>query len=246
VDETRARILLAEGRFDEAERVALSAVRTLEKGDERSLLAGALVTQGQALARLGEHSRARHVLWQAKDIAHFAGDAEGAGQALLTLLEELGGLMSSRELCSLFERAAGLLEGSKHPAILKRLNNCARHAVKSFSEEREKEERRAVEAESEAPKDDAARDSWKGFSLKHEVQRYEAELIERALHDAGGIVSHAAQLLGFRHHQTFVALLNNRHKTLLHARNPIIPRKRQAARVRATRQTPQHRVRAST
>ena len=56
--------------------------------------------------------------------------------------------------------------------------------------------------------------------------RYEAELIERALRDAEGVVSHAARLLGFRHHQTFVALLNNRHRGLLHARRPVIPRRR--------------------
>ena len=49
-----------------------------------------------------------------------------------------------------------------------------------------------------------------------------------ALRDAGGGVSHAARLLGFRHHQTFVALLNNRHKDLLHARNPVVPRRRAA------------------
>ena len=69
-------------------------------------------------------------------------------------------------------------------------------------------------------------EKWAGFSLKREVLRYESELIERALSDAGGVVSRAAKLLGFRHHQTFVALLNNRHKSLLHARKPIIPRRR--------------------
>ena len=44
VDETRARVLLAEGRTIEAEKTARSAVRRLEKGDELSLLAEALVT----------------------------------------------------------------------------------------------------------------------------------------------------------------------------------------------------------
>jgi hypothetical protein len=64
------------------------------------------------------------------------------------------------------------------------------------------------------------------------VLRYEAELIGRALRDADGVVSHAAKLLGFKHHQTFVALLNHRHKSLLHVRNPIIPRRRSVARLR--------------
>ena len=65
--------------------------------------------------------------------------------------------------------------------------------------------------------------------------RYEAELISRALRDADGVVSRAAKLLGFRHHQTFVALLNNRHKELLHARNPIVPRRRSLMRLRDQR-----------
>ena len=65
--------------------------------------------------------------------------------------------------------------------------------------------------------------------------RYEAELIERALRDAGGVVSRASKLLGFNHHQTFVALLNNRHKSLLHARRPIVPRKRSIIRAVAPR-----------
>ncbi len=62
--------------------------------------------------------------------------------------------------------------------------------------------------------------------MKSEVLRYEAELISRALRDADGVVSRAAKLLGFRHHQTFVALLNNRHKGLLGERRPVIPRRR--------------------
>ena len=65
--------------------------------------------------------------------------------------------------------------------------------------------------------------------------RYESELIGRALRDAEGVVSRAAKLLGFRHHQTFVALLNNRHKDLLHARTPIVPRRRSLVRVRDPR-----------
>ncbi len=52
VDETRARVLLAEGRVVDAEKVSRRAVRTLEKGDEHSLLAEALTTHGVALARL--------------------------------------------------------------------------------------------------------------------------------------------------------------------------------------------------
>jgi tetratricopeptide (TPR) repeat protein len=52
VDETRARVLLAEGLVAKAEEIVRAAVQTLEKGGEHSLLAEALTTHGIALARL--------------------------------------------------------------------------------------------------------------------------------------------------------------------------------------------------
>jgi len=57
VDETRARTLLAEGHVTEAERIVLSAVRTLERGGEQAVLAEALTTYGTVLARLGNYPR---------------------------------------------------------------------------------------------------------------------------------------------------------------------------------------------
>ncbi len=233
VEETRARVLLAEGHTAEAERVARAAVRRLEKGDERSPLAAALVTHGRALARLGEHARARSALRQAAELAEQAGDTTGAGRAAITLIEELGERMSARDISANFERAAGLLEGSKHLGDLARLSACAGFAVRALARKQEQASARETIVEREERADEATTEKWNGFSLKHEVQRYEAELIERALHEADGVVSRAAQLLGFKHHQTFIALLNNRHKNLLHARNPIVPRKRQTTRTRS-------------
>ena len=59
VDETRARIMLAEGNLREAERVIKAAVRVLERGGQQALLAEALTTQGTVMARIGNYSRAR-------------------------------------------------------------------------------------------------------------------------------------------------------------------------------------------
>jgi Bacterial regulatory protein, Fis family len=136
--------------------------------------------------------------------------------------------MTSGELCEAFARAHDLLEGSRDTLILARLSACARRAVDSLSAPR------GDAAEPFAPRG-SAEERWAGFSLKEEVLRYESELIGRALRDADGVVSRAAKLLGFRHHQTFVALLNNRHKELLHARNPIVPRRRSLIRLRDPR-----------
>ena len=151
----RARALVSEGKYEEAERVARAAARELEEGDQPQLLAECLTTLALAQSCAGRHEEARRTLMRAVEAT-----------------------------------------------------SAARAAPNSNAE--------------------SAEDRWAGFSLKAEVLRYEAELIERALRDAGGGVSYAARLLGFRHHQTFVALLNNRHKNLLHARNPVVPRRRAA------------------
>jgi tetratricopeptide (TPR) repeat protein len=154
-DEARARTLVSEGKYEEAEGLARAAVTALESSDSPRLLAECLTTLALAQASTGRHEDAR---------ATFARAIEAAAR---------GGA--------------------------------------------------APDAESDAA---SVEERWAGFSLKTEVLRYEAELIGRALRDAGGGVSYAARLLGFRHHQTFVALLNNRHKNLLHARNPVVPRRR--------------------
>jgi tetratricopeptide (TPR) repeat protein len=233
VDETRARVLIAEGKFAEAERLARSAARSLEAGGEKSLLAEALVTRGVALARAGQAAEAELSLRRAAETAGQAGDPDGAGHATLTLAEELGGGMTARELREVFEHASELLSNSQNPATLARLNACARRTVAALALSPAAVVAPAREGEDDAP----AEERWSGFSLKREVLRYEAELIERALRDAGGVVSRASKLLGFNHHQTFVALLNNRHKNLLHARNPIVPRRRSIVRVNAPRRS---------
>ncbi|MDQ3652720.1 MAG: tetratricopeptide repeat protein [Acidobacteriota bacterium] len=53
VDEVRARIMLAEERYNDALKVINPAVRTLERGGEQSLLAEAMETCAVVLARLG-------------------------------------------------------------------------------------------------------------------------------------------------------------------------------------------------
>jgi transcriptional regulator with PAS, ATPase and Fis domain len=68
--------------------------------------------------------------------------------------------------------------------------------------------------------------SWDGFSLKKEMLQAEKRLIQRALNDSRGVVSRAAKLLGFRHHQSLIALINSRHRDLLAVRSPVKIRRR--------------------
>src|SRR5215207_1367813 len=55
VNETRARVLVAEKKYRDADRIIVGAVKTFEQRGESALLADALTVQGVAWARLGAH-----------------------------------------------------------------------------------------------------------------------------------------------------------------------------------------------
>jgi DNA-binding NtrC family response regulator len=138
VDETRARAFLAEGRNDDAEKAIQSTIRTLEQGDEQALLAEALTTHGTVLARLGKHKQSRLALQRAIEIAHQAGNLDGAGLAALTMIEELGDNLTRDELRTIYERADQLLTNSQNSKTLGRLRAGARRIL--FTDDRRSEE----------------------------------------------------------------------------------------------------------
>ena len=67
--------------------------------------------------------------------------------------------------------------------------------------------------------------SWEKFSLRQHVRNYEKALIERALRDSGGAVTKAAHILGFKHHQSLISLINSRHRDLLGTRSTVRKRR---------------------
>jgi len=212
-NDTRARTLLAEGRVAEADRFARSAVRTLEKGDKHALLAEALMTYGVVMARLGNFARSRGLLEDAIRVAQTAGDLEGAARASLSVIEELREQTPAPELASIYQTAADLLQRSQDPSATKRLIACARKVIE------------ALGAAERLGDSEGTEDSWEGFSFKREVLKSEKAIIERALRDAGGAVTKAARLLGFRHHQSLISLINSRHRDLLKTRSAVRPRR---------------------
>jgi CheY-like chemotaxis protein len=213
VYETRARTFLAEGRFVEAERAVRSAVKTLEKGDEHALLAEALTTYGIVMARTGRYLQALTLLDRAIEVAQTAGDLEGAGRAKLSVIEELHEQTPAPELASIYQTAADLLQRSQDPSAGKRLIACARKVIEALGAAEQLEDSQGTEQ------------SWEGFSFKREVLKSEKAIIERALRDAGGAVTKAARLLGFRHHQSLITLINTRHRDLLKTRSAVRPRR---------------------
>ncbi len=214
VDDTRARTLLAEGRVAEAERFARQAVKTLEKGGEQALLAEALTTHGTALARLGNYSRSKSLLGRAITVAQTCGDLEGAGRANLSLIEELGDQTSAMDLALIFKTAIDLLQHSQDPSATKRLLSCATKVIDALGGGRDGKEAAAKGH------------SWEGFSFKQQIVKSEKAIIEHALRDAKGSVTKAARLLGFRHHQSLIALINTRHADLMKKRSAVQKRRR--------------------
>ncbi len=101
VDETRARVFLKQGRNAEAEKVARSSVRTLEKSDIQLPLAEALTAHGTALARLENYSMALSTFRRAIDVSQQTGSVNRAGQAALTAFQEIGERLAVNEKGSL-------------------------------------------------------------------------------------------------------------------------------------------------
>ncbi len=222
IDDTRARVLLAEGQGIAAERVARGAVKVLERGDDQAILAEALVTHGVALARVGHQLRARAILDRAVSIAETAGDHEGAGRACLATIEELGSQTAAKELISIYRRAIEFLRNSEDSLLLRRLISSVESVLEAMED-------------SDAPPEEQLEKGWQGFSIKREVRKFEERLIERALRDAGGSVTKAALLLGFNHHQSLISLLNGRHKSLEKSRSTARKRRRHIAARRPKR-----------
>jgi tetratricopeptide (TPR) repeat protein len=230
VDETRARALIAEHRYAEAEKIARLAVGILSKGGEHALLSEALTTHGVALARLGRHVPARAAFLRAREVAEVAGDLEGAGLASLALIEEVGTELAFAELRKTYERADNSLSESQDLEVLTRLR---RAAVKVFAAADRQDEHRARSfAPSSGDPDNPNQnevDKWSNFSLKEQVRQLEERYIRAALEDSAGRVSYAAKLLGFEDHGSLNSLLK-KYPHLRASRLPSTPRKRSLIR----------------
>jgi tetratricopeptide (TPR) repeat protein len=206
VDETRASVLIAEKKYQEAERVITRAVQTLEGGGSAALFADALATQGVTWARLGKIEASMNALRRAVIVAEDAGARSHAGLAILTLIEEHGARRTfpQKELYELYQRANRLLKDAQNPETNGRLRACALIVM-----------RRLVGIQ---PDD-------KNFTFFSAVQEFEEKLVKWALEEAQGSVVRAARLLGLKH-QTFSSMLNQRHKRLLEKRTLRVKRLR--------------------
>jgi tetratricopeptide (TPR) repeat protein len=210
-DDTKAQILIAEKRFKEAEAVAKSAVKVLEKSGHQCLLTDALITYGIALARSGETQRAQFTFQKAVEVAHQVGALNKAGLAALTLIEELEDLTPD-SLYAAYDRASDWLSKSQSQDLLLRLNAAAMRVFSTLRGELKAET--ATEAILNKP-----------CNLPTEVLKFEASLIRQALAQANASVTRAAALLGMSY-QGLAYVIGSRHKDLLKERSPIRKRSR--------------------
>jgi len=211
IDESRARLLVAENKLKEAESIASSAVSVLERSGQQCILAEVLVTQAIILARLKKLERAQFTFQRAIEIAHQVGALNKAGLAALTMMEELDEL-SPEILYSAYDRASEWLAKSQSQDISHRLNAVARKVVLSVGGEVKPTE--ATETLLNKPCD-----------LQKEVLKFEGSLIKQALSKVNGSVTRAAELLNLSY-QGLAYIIGTRHKDLLKERSPIRRRSR--------------------
>jgi len=204
VDETRARVLVAEQRYREADRIIAGVVKTFEQGAESALLADALAVQGVVWARRGAHEGSINLLREAVKVAQESGALTQAGHAALTMIEEHGAgwRLPQAEVTTMFGRACDFLKGSQDAEDKERLLACARIVIRRLS---------------------GMQLHDKNFSFNGAVHELEAKLIEQALELEGGSITRAAERLGLKR-QTFSNMLKVRHKKLSGKRTPPTPR----------------------
>lgn len=211
IDESRAQVLIAEGRLTEAERIARRAVATLRKGGHFCMMAEALITQGVALARLRRTSHARLIFRNAIEAAMDVNALNVAGLAALALLEEVEEL-PPETLQACYRQAREWLATSQSPDIKLRLADVAARVVASIHTELTTDEATKILLTEPG-------------GLRAQLEKHEGVVIKRALAEVNGRVTHAASLLEMRY-QSLAYIIERRHPDLLKKRTPIRRRQR--------------------
>jgi tetratricopeptide (TPR) repeat protein len=197
IEETRARVLLAEECYLEAQQVIVGVIDIFEKGGEHALLTDALTIKATAQARLGDYQNSLDAFRRAIKIAENAGALSNAARASLSMIEEHGKRLSERELYRLYDRADRWLAATQDAEDVARLRACARIVTRKLFGPEINEH----------------------FTFHETVLQYEARFIEQALKEERGSITRAARRLGITH-QRLGAMLKTRHKNLLNKRKP--------------------------
>jgi DNA-binding winged helix-turn-helix (wHTH) protein/tetratricopeptide (TPR) repeat protein len=132
VDETLAHLYVATEQYARAQEVIEQAVETLELTDGEALLAEALTTKGVVACRLKRYIEAKKSFEAAYRVAERCGDHEGAGRALLILLEEMGDSLENDEKLQTAEKLKSLLSTTQQSSLLARVEALNQKPPRSF------------------------------------------------------------------------------------------------------------------
>jgi hypothetical protein len=202
VEETRARVFVAETRYEEARKVIVSAIDIFERGEEKALLTEALTIKAVIQSRLEDQEHSLASFRHAARLGEGAGAFWSAGVALLSMIEEHHKRMVESELYETYIRADKLLALIQDTEVIERLRSCARILIRKFGGPLLDDE---------------------NFTLPEVVLEFEARFIAEALNLEHGIVTRAAKRLGVSR-QALASALGTRHKRLLDKRSPVVTR----------------------
>ena len=212
IDDTRAQVLIAENKYNEAEAVARPAVASLRRSGHQGLLIDTLITHGVALARLGKTDKAEFNFREAIEIAHQMGVLSKAGVASLTMIEEIDHLAPDA-LAHAYQQAGEWLADCQSEALLLKFKTAGMKLALELLRKREAEE--ATTTLFNMPR-----------NLTTEVVMFERDLIRQALAKAeGGRVVDAARWLGVSY-QRLAHRITTKHQELVNERSPVHRRSR--------------------
>jgi tetratricopeptide (TPR) repeat protein len=124
VNETLARLYVATEKYVTAQDAITKAVLILEHTDGEALFAEALTTSGLVESKLGNYAKAKSTLQAGCSVAERCGDNEGAGRALLILLEELGNHLETAEKVQICEKVKTMFALTQQRTMQSRVERC--------------------------------------------------------------------------------------------------------------------------